>query len=70
MLNELLQRENQILREHLQALESRQRQVLRALDAFREHLMTVGISAPIIDIAALLAELDCIRRRLGGEVQR
>jgi hypothetical protein len=70
MMNELLAQENRILRGHLQALESRQRQVLRALDAFREHLIAAGIAAPISDIAALLRELDCIRRRLSGEVQR
>jgi flagellar motor component MotA len=68
MGNDILQQENRHLRERLQAVESRQRQARRALDAFREHMLAAGMTAPIIDIAALLGELDCIRARLSGEV--
>jgi hypothetical protein len=65
-MNDILQQENRNLRARLQAVESRQRQASRALDAFRAHLITVGMTAPIIDLAALLGELDAIVALLAG----
>jgi hypothetical protein len=69
MGNDILQQENRNLRERLQSVESRKRRAVAALAIFREHLISAGMTAPIIDIAALLGELDCIRRRLSGEVR-
>jgi hypothetical protein len=67
-MNDTLQQQLVTLRHQLQTLQSLHRRTVAALDAFREHLITAGMTAPIIDIAALLAELDSIRARLSGEV--
>jgi hypothetical protein len=67
-MNDILQQQLVTLRHQLQTLQSTHRRAVAALDVFREHLIAAGIAAPISDIAALLAELDCIRHRLSGEV--
>jgi hypothetical protein len=66
-MNDILRQENIGLRHQLQTLQSMHRRAVAALDAFREHLIAAGMAAPIVEIAALVGELDSIRARLGGE---
>jgi len=66
MNNDILRHVNRLLRERLQACESRQRKAWRNLGTFLEHLIAAGQEVSIQHMAELAGEIAEIRLLLAG----